>query len=148
MNEWDKCMSHSSSVFSVSQISFNLGFQMFYLLKDNYLLCFISLFFSSIVLMLAHVFSALMELGYVNRDFFFLFFKCANKTFMWAQCVRLCWVCVLGCVRVFCLHLFLIPFDCGATQFISTCLQNYRSMPELDLWKIIDTKIRCNFSSV
>lgn len=65
-------MSHSSSVFSVSQISFNLGFQMFYLLKDNYLLCFISLFFSSIVLMLAHVFSALMELGYVNHDFFFL----------------------------------------------------------------------------
>lgn len=35
---------------------------------------------------------------------------------------------------------------CGATWFISTCLQIYKSMPELDLWKI-ETKIRCNVSS-
>lgn len=56
---------------SVSEISLNLEFQMFYLLKDNYLLCFISFFFSSIVLMLAHVFSAFMELGYVNLFFYF-----------------------------------------------------------------------------
>lgn len=97
MNEWDKCMSHSSSVFSVSQISFNLGFQMFYLLKDNYLLCFISLFFSSIVLMLAHVFSALMELGYVNHDFF-LFLNALTKhscEHCVCACVGLC-ACVLS----------------------------------------------------
>lgn len=94
MNEWDKCMSHSSSVFSVSQISFNLGFQMFYLLKDNYLLCFISLFFSSIVLMLAHVFSALMELGYVNHDFFFLN-ALTKHSCEHSVCVCVCWaVCM------------------------------------------------------
>lgn len=52
----------------------HLGFQTFYLLRDNYLLCFIS-FFSSIdiVLTLAHVFSAFVELGYVNHDFIFCF---------------------------------------------------------------------------
>lgn len=75
MSEWDKCMSYSSSstlVFQKSLASLNLGFRTFYLLRDNYLLYFISffLFFLSsidIVLMLAHVFSAFVELGYVNH---------------------------------------------------------------------------------
>lgn len=47
MSEWDKCMSYSSSsalVFQKSLTSFNLGFRTFYLLRDNYLLYFISFF--------------------------------------------------------------------------------------------------------
>lgn len=63
---------------SVSEISLNLGFGTFYLLRDNYLMFFFSfLFFSSIVLMCAHGFSAFVELGLF--DFYFL---CANTIFM------------------------------------------------------------------
>lgn len=60
---------------SVSEL-FGLTHFGFYLLRDNYLLYFISFFcFSSIdiVLTLAHVFSAFVELGYVNHDFIFRF---------------------------------------------------------------------------
>lgn len=73
--DWDKCMSYSSSALVNYGIT-QLRVSDICLLRDNYLLCFISFFFSSIdiVLMLAHVFSAFVELGYVNHDFFFFFF--------------------------------------------------------------------------
>lgn len=102
--------------------------------------------------MLAHVFSAFVKLRFVNYDcFFFSFFKCANGPFMWTVCVCEC-VCVRAPVWVYvCFRLTVYPhpfYVCGATRFISTCLQNYRSMPVLDLWNIIDTQRQCNFSSV
>lgn len=80
------CSSSVSEIFGITQ----LGFQTFYLLRDNYLLCFISFFFSSIdiVLVLAHVFSAFVELGYVNHDFLFL--KCANNVHVSTECVSVC----------------------------------------------------------
>lgn len=65
-------MSYSSSalVFQRYLPPLNLGFLIFYLLSDDYL--FLLAFSSSsidIVLMLAHAFSAFVELGYVNHDF-------------------------------------------------------------------------------
>lgn len=79
--------------------------------------------------MLAHRFSA-----------FFNFI--ALTALLWAQCV-----CVLECV---CETSGppLSRFSCWATRFISTCLQKYRSMPELGLWKIVEIKSSRNFSSV
>lgn len=69
---------------------------------------------------------------------------------MWTLWVRVCvraWVSVL--YVCFSLTVYPHPFYvCGATRFISTCLQNYRSMPVLDLWNLIDAQSQCNFSSV
>lgn len=104
----------SALVFQKYLASRNLGFQIFYLLKDNYLLCCISFFFSSsidIVLMLAHVFSAFVELEYVNHNsYLFLFFLNALTEHSCEPCVC---VCVCGWVGV----LFPNPFVCGATRF-------------------------------
>lgn len=60
-----------SEIFGITQLFFNILFaerQLSYIL--------LAFFFSiDIVLMLAHVFSTFVELGYVNHDFLFCFFQ-------------------------------------------------------------------------
>lgn len=63
----------------------------------------------------------------------------ALTALFWAQCV--CWNVDVKPPTPSC-------FSCWATRFISTCLQKYRSMPELDLWKTVEIKSSRNFSSV
>lgn len=107
-------------------------------------------------LRVSYILFAERQLFVILAFFFFLFHWYCTDVSACIQCIcgiRVCdhdfsflyalteRVCVRVCV-------FPHPFVCGATRFISTCLQNYRSMQELDLWKIIDTKIRCNLSSV